>query len=478
MAEYFFHGPEVIEVSDGIRPIKVPKSSIICVFGTAPDADPALWPLNEPVLLLSQPRKAATLGAAGTLYDAIRQIHAEKGATIVVIRVAEGATTAETMSNLVGDPTLRTGVWAALKARPTVKVTPRILIAPGFTSQRPTDGVASITLTDDGDDYTSAPAVAIAGGGGSGATAVATVNGGKVVAVTVVEHGSGYTAAPTVTFSGGGGAGATATAVLGTVRNPVLSAMAAVSKRLRAVTPFDVGLGTIEAAVDAREDWASDRLFSLYGGVKVWDTTLNAYVDRPAAASIAGLIARIDTERGFWHSPSNNELLGIGGPSIPVDWALGDTESEANYLNEHAVNTIIQIGGDYGGWRLWGNRTCADDPLWVFLSVRRTADMVYEALEEAFIWMTDKPFSPQLLLDGAERVNRFFKYLVREGALVGGSCWIDPERNTSAQLQQGIVAFDVDLEPPAPMEHIKIYAHRNGDYYDEVIETVASQIVA
>jgi hypothetical protein len=73
--------------------------------------------------------------------------------------------------------------------------------------------VESITVTDGGSDYTSAPTVTITGTG-TGATATATVSDGEVTAVTITAAGSGYTAAPTVAFSGGGGSSAAATATL------------------------------------------------------------------------------------------------------------------------------------------------------------------------------------------------------------------------------------------------------------------------
>jgi hypothetical protein len=61
--------------------------------------------------------------------------------------------------------------------------------------------VTSITLTDGGAGYTSAPVVTITGGGGNGATATATVSGGTVTGFTVTSPGSGYGSAPTVTVA-------------------------------------------------------------------------------------------------------------------------------------------------------------------------------------------------------------------------------------------------------------------------------------
>ena len=63
------------------------------------------------------------------------------------------------------------------------------------------DGVGSVTITDGGEYYTSAPAVTFTGGGGSGAAGTAVISaGGLVTGVTINTAGTGYTSAPTVTF--------------------------------------------------------------------------------------------------------------------------------------------------------------------------------------------------------------------------------------------------------------------------------------
>ncbi|MBV9957862.1 MAG: hypothetical protein JO360_05540, partial [Acidobacteria bacterium] len=75
--------------------------------------------------------------------------------------------------------------------------------------------VLSVTLIEEGLNYTSAPTVTISGGGGTGATAVAQVADGIVTSLTLVSGGSGYTSPPTVSFSGGGGSGATGSTQIG-----------------------------------------------------------------------------------------------------------------------------------------------------------------------------------------------------------------------------------------------------------------------
>jgi hypothetical protein len=75
------------------------------------------------------------------------------------------------------------------------------------TTRTPYGEVISVTLTNAGAGYTSAPTVSFSGTG-SGATATAYlgngINTGKVTKVIVTNPGVGYTTAPTVVFTGGG----------------------------------------------------------------------------------------------------------------------------------------------------------------------------------------------------------------------------------------------------------------------------------
>ena len=73
------------------------------------------------------------------------------------------------------------------------------------------DGVATIPVATGGSGYIAAPFIEITGGGGSGATAVANLSGGVVTSITVTNPGVDYTSAPGITLRGGvGGTGFTA----------------------------------------------------------------------------------------------------------------------------------------------------------------------------------------------------------------------------------------------------------------------------
>jgi starch-binding outer membrane protein, SusD/RagB family len=79
-------------------------------------------------------------------------------------------------------------------------------------------GIKTITVTEGGSGYTTAPEVTFSGNGGAGATA--TITDGKVTAITLnrdattLYQAGSYSTPPTITLAGGGGSGATATATI------------------------------------------------------------------------------------------------------------------------------------------------------------------------------------------------------------------------------------------------------------------------
>tara|TARA_R110001592_G_scaffold104697_1_gene294535 strand:- start:43832 stop:45241 length:1410 start_codon:yes stop_codon:yes gene_type:complete len=465
MPTEFLHGAEVIQIDDGIRPIQTVKTGVIGLIGTAPDAT-ATFPLNTPVLLAGQQRKAADLGDTGTLKDAVDGIFDQVGATVVVIRVEEGIDDATTMSNIIGDGTMFTGVHAFRDAQSVVKVSPRILIAPGFTSTRPV-GVASVDVSNGGTGYTAAT-VAFDGGGGTGAEATATIVGGIITGISITKAGYGYTAAPNVTITGDGDGFAAATATTGATANPVVAELQGIAERLRATVFADGPNTTDAAAITYREDWGSDRIYVIDPHAMVWDTIALSAVAQPTSSRAAGRQAWLDSNKGFWWSPSNQLLNGVVGIARPIDFGLSDANCIANYLNENEVATIIY----QDGYRLWGNRTCASDPLWAFLSVRRSADAIYDSIERAQMWLMDRPFSAQALRDAEDSVNAYLRTMISLGAILGGKAWLDPELNTASEMQQGHAYWNFDIEPPAPMERLQWRAYRNGAYYEELVSEV------
>jgi phage tail sheath protein FI len=305
----------------------------------------------------------------------------------------------------------------------------------------------------------------ITGGGGTGAAATAVVSGGAVASVTLTAHGSGYTTNPTVALPGGAGSGtgATFTITRGTVGNSVVAELIGIAERLRAVIIAD-GPGTIYSdAIAYAGDFGSKRVYVVDPQVIKTDTD-GQLVNTYASPAVAGLIAKVDQERGFWWSPSNNAINGIVGTSREIDFALGDANCQANLLNENKIATIVR----QGGYLLWGNRTLSTDPKWAFLCVVRTADIINDSLLRNHMWAVDRSITKQYITDVVDGVNAYLRHLVSIGAILGGECWADPDLNTPDQIAQGKVYFDFDFTPVYPAEHIIMRSHLVNDYIREI----------
>jgi uncharacterized protein len=245
--------------------------------------------------------------------------------------------------------------------------------------------------------------------------------------------------------------------------NPVVAELVGIAERLRAVIIAD-GPSTNDAdAITYAGDFGSKRVFMIDPKVKKLDED-GMPVAEFASPCVAGLIAKTDNERGFWWSPSNQNINGVVGTERPIDFALGDATCRANLLNEAKIATVIR----QNGYRLWGNRTLSSDAKWAFLSVVRTADIVDDSLLRAHLWAVDRNITKTYVQDVVEGVNAYLRHLTSIGAILGGMCWADPAVNTADQIAQGKVFFDFDFTPPYPAEHITFRSHLVNDYIKEI----------
>lgn len=407
MPEQFLHGVEVVEIDSGPRPIRTVKSSVIGIVGTAPDADAAAYPLDTPVLVAGSRAEAAKLDTTG----------AAKGTL----------------------PAALDGILDQIGALVVV--------------------VRVAESTDPAPATAAAETLANVLGGVDAATGAYTGVHALLAARTALDVTPRILCAPGFTHQRPEDPQAAGT----TLANPVVAELLGIAERLRAVVIADGPNGTDADALASRADWGSPRIYLVDPWAKVMKGT--AIVSEPLSARVAGLIAKTDNDRGFWWSPSNQVLNGIIGLGRPVDFTLGDANCRANHLNENDVATVIREDG----FRLWGNRTCSDDPKWAFLSVRRTADMINDSLLRAHLWAVDRNITKTFLEDVTEGVNAYLRSLKAQGAILGGRCWPDPDLNSPANIAAGKVYFNFDFTPPYPAEHITFRSHLVNDYIAEIV---------
>lgn len=475
MTEVFHHGARVLLKDRVYRPIDTTDTSTIGLIYTAPDADPVKFPLNQPVLFLADRYQAADLGSAGTGRDAIDGIYDHIGVPIVGVRVAHAQTIESQLSNVIGDYALRSGVHAFYKARNTVFKTPKILIAPGFTSQRTIGGITQIVVGSGGSGYTEAKTrIVINGMGyGGGAKAKPIIQAGVITGVQILNTGLGYDENVVEVTIEGDGINATIVNVhTGIAANPVVAELGGIANRLRSTIIADCPNGTAEQSVAYRRDWATERILCVDNHPLVYKD--GAVTSEPASARVAGLLAKVDNEEGFWVSPSNHVIQGIVGTSKPIDDS--GVGGESDYLNENDVATIVHRGA---GFKLWGNHGSSTDPLWRMFAVGRTRDAIFDSIEKAVDeFAPGKPLNLNFFEGVADSVNEKLRYWQSIGALIGGKVWVDPALNPPGQLVLGKPKFSMDFEPVGVAEDIQIIASREPEYYRELVDQVVLALAA
>lgn len=143
----YHHGTRVIELEGGVRPIQTIQTGVIGIVATGDDADPAVFPLNRPVLCAGDATMIADAGTTGTLAKTLSAIFEQTRPMIVIVRVDEGADAAATTANVVGGYGLdgmATGIAALGAAKAQLGIQPRVLGAPGLDNQQVTTALVSL----------------------------------------------------------------------------------------------------------------------------------------------------------------------------------------------------------------------------------------------------------------------------------------------------------------------------------------------
>jgi len=213
MADPVF-GISIRKVDEGARPVLAADLSTIGLVGPAPLADASLFPFDTPVFLNSNDiTKTRKLGEMGYLADAVRGINDQLGETqfaarIVVVRTPEGTDPdpaiklQQTISKIAGDSLTGTGMWAFLRSAQKLGFTPRILTAPGYTSQM-ANGVGAIERTAPGSNYVTDHLYPVTFDGGGPEAVQATghafgLSNGQLGAIELEMPGAWYDTPPTI----------------------------------------------------------------------------------------------------------------------------------------------------------------------------------------------------------------------------------------------------------------------------------------
>lgn len=468
MAANYLHGVETIEIERGPRPVKTVKSAVIGLIGTAP-----MGPVNMATLSLSE-KDAAAFGTqlpGFTIPQALDAIYDHGAGTVIVINVL--------------DPVIHK---TAVPSEEVVFDTSndRARLAHGAVANlvlKSADGAATYKLDI---DYTADLATGVLTRLRSGAITTSAApkasydyaDPTKVTAADIIGavNAAGQRTglkALNDTYNQFGFFAKLLIAPAFCTQNSVATELIAMASKLGAIAYIDAPIGTTYAQAIAGRgpagtinfNTSSERVRLCYPHVKVYDPVLDAERLEPLSARAAGLRAKVDLDKGFWWSSSNQELMGVIGVERQISAMIDDPQSEVNLLNEQGITTVFSSFGT--GLRLWGNRTAAWPTVTHmknFENVRRTADVINESLRYFSQQYIDMPLNQALIDSLVESVNGYGRKLIGDGALLGFKAWFDAARNEETELAAGHLLINYKFTPPPPMERLTFETEITSEY--------------
>jgi phage tail sheath protein FI len=466
MPANYLHGIETTEIERGPRPIRVVKSAVIALVGTAPTG-----PINELTLCLNDTH-AAQFGPHTTghsIPEALQGIYDFGAGTVLVVNVLDPSIHHSTVTGRK-----QFADNNRLQLEHTALQQLQLMPAEGTDAYQPgTDYTVSlatgqITRLTTGTiptnapikiDYTYTDPAKV-----TAADIIGSLNqAGRRTGLKAFQDSYNHLGFFPKLFIAPGFS----------TLNPVTAELTVAASQVGGVAYIDAPIGaTVQhvlagrgPAGDINFNTSSDRVRLCYPHVRVYDAASNGERLQPLSIRAAGLRAKIDNDHGYWWSSSNQPLLGVIGLERPLTARIDDPHSEVNLLNENGITTVFNAYGT--GLRLWGNRTAAWPSVTHmrnFENVRRTKDVIDESIRYSALQFVDQPITTALITSLTESVNLFLRKLIGDGALVGGECWYDPARNPSTELEQGHALFNYKLTVPLPFERGTFETEITGDY--------------
>lgn len=171
----------------------------------------------------------------------------------------------------------------------------------------------------------------------------------------------------------------------------------------------------------------------------------------PPSASVAGLMARVDRERGMWKAPAN-ELLRSASPEVDL------SQAELDLLNPEGINCLRSSVGR--GARVWGARTASDDPEWMHVNWRRWSGWIARSIAEGTNWAAFQENDEALWALVRAAAANFLTHCWQAGGLAGASAreafFVRCDRTTMAQddLDAGRLVCEIGLALARPAEFV------------------------
>jgi len=186
---------------------------------------------------------------------------------------------------------------------------------------------------------------------------------------------------------------------------------------------------------------------------KIMQTSSDGLVHVGPSGHIAGIYARVDTDRGVHKAPANEAVRGAQGLKYAISKPLQDG------LNPSGINCIRDINGAI---RVWGARTIGGDTNgeWKYINVRRLFLFLRESIDEGTQWVVFEPNDQALWAKITRNVSAFLTNVWRSGALFGSTAQeafyvkCDAETNPPEVRDLGQVVTEIGVAVVKPAEFV------------------------
>ncbi len=217
-----------------------------------------------------------------------------------------------------------------------------------------------------------------------------------------------------------------------------------------------------------RSDRGCAALYAPYLRAAPAEDPLAPLLTVPPCGPVAGIVARLERERGAAFAPANAPVRSV--VSLFRDGLLPD----AGFLHEARVNLIRPTEK---GLHLLGSRTTSDDVEWTHLSVRRLLHWLERQLALDTRWAVFEPNGRILWSRLVRGVEHRLDGLVSAGALAGRtretSYFVRCTSATApADRDAGRVVVEVGVAPSVPSEFV-VFTLVQGDGGGGLVEEAA-----
>ena len=199
--------------------------------------------------------------------------------------------------------------------------------------------------------------------------------------------------------------------------------------------------------------FSSDYAGYYFPWIQVFDPGSNSNIYIPPSGHIAGVYARVDTQRGVFKAPGNEAISGAIGLKYSI------SKSKQAGLNPQGINCIRNLNGNI---LVWGARTLGGDANGEFkyISTRRLFNFLRESIDEGTQWTVFEPNSPELWARIRRNVTAFLTTVWQSGALFGNTpeqafyVKCDEENNPPNVRELGQVIIEIGVAVVKPAEFV------------------------